>query len=139
MYPEELVAPMRKEAQDIGFTELQSAQEVHDALKNLRGTALVLVNSVCGCAAGMARPGAALALKQASAHPNKLYTVFAGQDQEATQTARQYMGGFPPSSPCMALFDGSEVVAVLQRHDIEGFTAEQVAAKLEMLFEEHCE
>lgn len=132
------IQPMRDELTRVGFTELKTAAEVDAALGDRTGTALVFVNSVCGCAAGMARPGAALALGGTSARPDHLYTVFAGQDKEATERARSYFGGTPPSSPSVALLKDGAVVAFLPRHEIEGRAAEDVAARLVGAFAEHC-
>jgi len=106
-------------------------------MQNAKGTSLLLVNSVCGCAAGQARPGVALALTNKTV-PDNLYTVFAGQDAEATARARSYMPGVPPSSPSMALFKDGVLVTMIERHQIEGSPAEQVAAFLVQAFEEHC-
>lgn len=130
--------PMRDELTRVGFTELKTPAEVDTALGTGTGTTLVFVNSVCGCAAGMARPGAALALERTAARPDRLYTVFAGQDKEATAQARSFFAGTPPSSPSVALLKDGAVVAFLARHDIEGRAAEDVAARLVGAFEEHC-
>ncbi len=138
MYPEEIVAPMREEAETIGCTQLRSAAEVEAALGQESGTAFVLVNSVCGCAAANARPGLRLALEHGDHKPERLYTVFAGQDSEAVQAARRHFAGYPPSSPSMALLKDGHVVAMLQRLDIEGYSAQQVAMKLIEAFNEHC-
>ena len=108
-----MVQPMRQELTSIGFKELKTAQEVDEAMQNAKGTALLLVNSVCGCAAGQARPGVALALT-GSVVPDNLFTVFAGQDAEATAQARSHMHGYPPSSPSMAIFKDGEVVDIIQ-------------------------
>ncbi|MCH2174838.1 MAG: BrxA/BrxB family bacilliredoxin [Lentisphaeria bacterium] len=138
MYPEELIAPMRQEAVQAGCEELKTSEEVQDALDDLEGTALVFINSVCGCAAGMARPGLAFALKNAPKKPTHAFTVFAGNDREAAATAREYFTGYPPSSPCMGLIKDGEIVAMVQRLDIEGHSAEQVAQKLTDIFNEYC-
>ena len=138
MYPEELIAPMRKETVDMGFTELKTSEDVQKALSDSNGTSLVFVNSVCGCAAGMARPGIAMALANTEQKPDNLYTVFAGNDAEATAAARAHFHGYPPSSPAMGLLKDGKVAAMIQRLDIEGFTAEQVADKLIKEFDEHC-
>ena len=135
-YPEELVTPMRKELTDHGVTELKSATEAEDFLSTGE-TALVIVNSVCGCAAGGARPGAALAI-QSETRPARVGTVFAGQDVEATQKARDFCAQVPPSSPSMALFKGSELVWFLPRHMIEGRDPQSIAFDLVQAFEEHC-
>ncbi|MGB1071827.1 MAG: BrxA/BrxB family bacilliredoxin [Planctomycetota bacterium] len=135
-YPEELVAPMRKELTDHGIAELKSATEVEDFLGSDE-TSLVIINSVCGCAAGGARPGAVLSI-QAETRPDRVGTVFAGQDVEATQKARDFCSQVPPSSPSMALFKGSELVWFLPRHMIEGRDPQSIAFDLVQAFEEHC-
>ena len=135
-YPEELVAPMRKELTDHGVTELKSASEVEDFL-GTDETSLVIINSVCGCAAGGARPGAVLSI-QAETRPDRIGTVFAGQDVEATQKARDFCSQVPPSSPAMALFKGSDLVWFLPRHMIEGRDPQSIAFDLVQAFEEHC-
>jgi len=137
LYDPTMVQPMRDELVSIGFKELKTAAEVDAAMQNAKGTSLLLVNSVCGCAAGQARPGVALALTNKTV-PDNLYTVFAGQDAEATARARNYMPGVPPSSPSMALFKDGELVMMIERHQIEGSPAEQVAAFLVQAFAEHC-
>jgi putative YphP/YqiW family bacilliredoxin len=136
MYPEELVAPMRAELTTVGFKELKTAQDVQDILKQ-GGTTLMVVNSVCGCAAGTARPGTVLSL-QHDRVPQNLTTVFAGVDAEATQAARAEMVPFPPSSPSIALFKDGELVHMLERHHIEGRSAEMIAANLAGAYEEFC-
>jgi len=136
MYPPELVKPMKDELTSVGFTELMSAQDVDNALSQ-DGTALVLVNSVCGCAAANARPGARMAVEHQKT-PEKLYTVFAGVDTEATDKARAHMVPFPPSSPSIALFKDGELVHMLERHHIEGRPAEMIADNLKAAFDEHC-
>jgi putative YphP/YqiW family bacilliredoxin len=136
MYPQELVQPMQDELTSIGFKELKSKTEVSDALSQ-PGTTLVVVNSVCGCAAANARPGA----KQSLDHdktPSNLVTVFAGVDKEATDEARAKMVPFPPSSPSMALFKDGELVHMLERHHIEGRPAEMIAENLKSAYNEHC-
>ncbi len=137
LYDPTMVQPMRDDLTSIGFKELQTGDEVNAALGNAKGTSLLLVNSVCGCAAGQARPGVALALTY-KVVPDNLFTVFAGQDVEATAKAREYISGFPPSSPCMALFKDGDLVAMVERHQIEGFAADTVAGMLVKAFEEHC-
>ncbi|MCA0932552.1 BrxA/BrxB family bacilliredoxin [Lutimonas saemankumensis] len=136
MYPEELVKPMRQELVNAGFQELYSAKDVEEALQK-QGTTLVMVNSVCGCAAGTARPGtiASLALDKS---PDHLTTVFAGVDVESTQKAREMMVPFPPSSPSIALFKDGQLVHMLERHHIEGRSAEMIAANLAGAYEEYC-
>lgn len=137
MYDPYMVQPMREELTRIGFKELRTAAEVDEAMRTAKGATLLVVNSVCGCAAGMARPGVALALTH-DVVPDNLVTVFAGQDAEATAQARSYIKGYPPSSPSMALFKDGELVFMLQRYQIEGHTAEQVAAQLISAFEKYC-
>jgi len=137
MYPLELVAPMAKDLTDYGFEGLTTAEEVDEALSSNEGTVLLVVNSVCGCAAAMARPGTKLALTN-DVKPNKLTTVFAGVHIEATEKAREYLLPYPPSSPCIALFKGGELVHVLERHHIEGRSAEMIAANLKHAFDTYC-
>ena len=136
-YPEMLVAPMRAELTNNGFTELRTAEEVEQALSNSEGTALVVVNSVCGCAAGSARPGILKSLS-GNKKPVKLFTVFAGQDLEATQKAREFMVPFPPSSPAVALFKDGKIVHMVERHMIEGRTADMVADNLSASYDAFC-
>jgi putative YphP/YqiW family bacilliredoxin len=136
MYPEELVKPMREDLASAGFEELHTSEAVNDALKK-DGTTLVVVNSVCGCAAANARPAAKLSL-QNSKTPNNLVTVFAGVDMEAVATARNHMVPFPPSSPSMALFKDGELVHMIERHHIEGRPAELIAENLMEAYNEHC-
>ncbi len=136
MYPEDLVKPMREDLTNIGFQELHTVADV-DAAMEKKGTTLVVVNSVCGCAAANARPGARISL-QNSKTPDNLVTVFAGVDTEATDKARGYMIPFPPSSPCMALFRDGELVHMLERHHIEGRPAEMIADNLTSAFNEFC-
>ncbi len=136
MYPEELVKPMKATLEDAGFKSLTTAEEVENEIKK-EGTTLVVVNSVCGCAAGTARPGAIASLNFEKT-PINLVTVFAGVDKEATDKAREFMIPFPPSSPCMALFKDGVIVHMLERHHIEGRSAEMIAANLVGAYEEHC-
>jgi putative YphP/YqiW family bacilliredoxin len=137
-YPEELVAPMREEIVRAGAKELRTAADVDAARANAKGTTLLLVNSVCGCAAGSARPGVALALKHA-ARPDRVVTVFAGQDTEATSRARQWIGtDVPPSSPSIALFKDGALVHFVPRHMIEGRDGRAVASGLIEAFDAHC-
>ena len=136
-YPEFFVAPMRQELLDLGVRELRTADEVDAAVKNTSGTLLVVVNSVCGCAAGKARPGLALALRQ-GARPDAIASVFAGVDIDATERARQYFTGYLPSSPSMALLRNGELVYMLQRSDIETRDALAIAQKLTDAFEKFC-
>lgn len=136
MYPPELVKPMREELTNIGFAQLHTPQDVTDALSK-KGTTLVVVNSVCGCAAANARPGARMSLQNDS-KPDHLVTVFAGVDREAVETARAQMVPFPPSSPSMALFKNGELVHMLERHHIEGRPADMIAENLKGAYNEYC-
>lgn len=136
MYPEEIVKPMRQQLVDAGFQELKSADQV-DAILNEKGTTLIMVNSVCGCAAGTARPGAILST-QGDKKPDHLTTVFAGNDVEAVNKAREHMIPFPPSSPAIALFKDGELVHMLERHHIEGRSAEMIAENLAGAYQEFC-
>ena len=137
MYPEFFVAPMREELTRLGVVEWKSAEDVDKGLKNTVGTVMVVVNSVCGCAAGKARPGVALALKH-DARPDLTATVFAGADVEATDRARSYFSGYPPSSPSVALFKDNELVYMMERHQIENQEAENIATELIVEFNKHC-
>lgn len=136
MYPAELVRPMREHLTQVGFEELHTVEAVDTCLSK-EGTTLVVVNSVCGCAAANARPGAIMSL-QNDKKPQTLATVFAGVDREATDKAREYMIPFPPSSPSIALFKNGELVHMLERHHIEGRPAELIAENLMDAFNEHC-
>ncbi len=136
MYPAELIKPMREDLTNVGFEELHTEEAV-DAAISKEGTTLVVVNSVCGCAAANARPGSRTSLQNAK-RPDHLVTVFAGVDREATDKAREYMIPFPPSSPCMALFKNGELVHMLERHHIEGRPAELIAENLVDAYNEHC-
>ncbi|WP_298366389.1 BrxA/BrxB family bacilliredoxin [uncultured Lutibacter sp.] len=136
MYPPELVRPMQEELEQAGFISLHTAQEVEKMLQT-EGTTLVVVNSVCGCAAGTCRPGAIASL-QFDKVPNNLVTVFAGVDAEATGKAREFMIPFPPSSPAIALFKDGVLVHMLERHHIEGRPAEVIASNLAGAYEEYC-
>ena len=141
MYDERMVAPMRQELTRLGIEEARTVADVDAAIKNTKGTVLVVVNSVCGCAAGMARPAVAMALEGAREHntlPDKMITVFAGNDREATQRAREYFTGFRPSSPSIALMRDGEVVKMIERWQIEGREAHDVAADLAQAFEKYC-
>lgn len=137
-YPEMMIAPMRAEVTRLGVQELKTVEDVDSAIGSLEGTALVFVNSMCGCAASGARPGLAKALEKASKKPAKLYTVFAGQDLDATARVRSYFGAYQPSSPSAALLKDGEVVAFVHRHQIEGRSADQIAQDLVTAFETHC-
>ena len=136
MYPEELVIPMKEELTVVGFNELTTAQAVEEALAN-SGTTLLVINSVCGCAAGSARPAARLSLAHDKT-PDHLVTAFAGFDLDAVQKAREFMIPFPPSSPCMALFKDGELVHMIERHHIEGRSAQMIADNLKAAFDEYC-
>ncbi len=138
MYPEHIVAPMREDLVSAGFQELKTSSEVDSVLKDSKGTTLLVINSVCGCAAGAARPGAKLALQRSKVKPTTIVTVFAGVDKEATQKAREYTLPYPPSSPAMALFKDGQLVHFVERHNIEGRNAEMIAQHLEATFEEFC-
>ena len=131
------VRPMREELTSVGFQELMSAEDVDDFMGKKQGTALLVINSVCGCAAGMGRPGVRLAIQSAPI-PDRLVTVFAGQDIEATARARYYFPEIPPSSPSFALFKDGELVHFVPRHRIEGRDAQAVAADLRAAFDEFC-
>ncbi|HJW29071.1 MAG TPA: BrxA/BrxB family bacilliredoxin [Saprospiraceae bacterium] len=137
MYPAELVAPMSRDLENVGFESLETPEEVINVLENQHGTALLVVNSVCGCAAAMARPGVKIAL-QNEKHPEKLYTVFAGVDTEATAKAREYLLPYPPSSPSIALFKDGRLIHFLERHHIEGRSAMMIAENLKAAFNEYC-
>lgn len=136
MYPEEIVNPMRQELVDAGFKNLYTTEEVESAVKT-KGTTLVVVNSVCGCAARNARPGAVMSLVGGK-KPDHITTVFAGVDKEAVNAARELMFPFPPSSPSMALFKDGELVHMLERHHIEGNPAEAIAENLKDAYNEYC-
>ena len=136
MYPEEMVKPMQAELTTAGFQDLHTADAVENALK-ASGTTLLVINSVCGCAARNARPGAKMSLETAK-KPDHLVTVFAGVDKEAVDAARKNMFPFPPSSPCMALFKDGDLVHMLERHHIEGRPAELIAENLKDAFAEFC-
>jgi putative YphP/YqiW family bacilliredoxin len=136
-YPEMLVAPMREDLVRLGFSELKTPADVDSVLGSETRSTLLVVNSVCGCAAGAARPGIYLSL-QGESRPDVLTTVFAGQDLEATERARQYIVGYPPSSPAVALFKDQELVYMMERHQIEGSTPQQIAAALQEAYAEHC-
>lgn len=136
MYPEEIVMPMKAELTDVGFEELLSAEAVDNAIKS-EGTVLVMINSVCGCAAANARPAVKMSTKH-SKTPDKFTTVFAGFDKEAVDQARKYMLPYPPSSPSIALFKDGKLVHFIERHHIEGRAAEMIAENLTAAFDEFC-
>lgn len=137
MYPTEIVAPMKAEVTDKGFKELLTPQEVDNALEK-EGTALLFINSVCGCSAGTARPGVVMAVQNSDKTPDQLLTTFAGYDTDAVQQARTYLMPYPPSSPCIALLKNGEVVHMIERHMIEGRPAQMIAANLIEAFNTHC-
>ncbi len=137
MYPEFMIAPMREELTRFGVRELRTAADVDEALTRTSGTTMVVVNSVCGCAAGRARPGVALSLQHA-VKPDHLTTVFAGADIEATERARGYFTGYPPSSPSIALLRDGKLVYFMERHQIENQEAPAIAAQLTAAFDKHC-
>ncbi len=136
-YPEIMIRPMREELVRLGFDELRAPEQVDQTLQNTGGTVMVVVNSVCGCAAGKARPGIALALQHEN-RPDKLATVFAGADIEATEKARSYFTGYRPSSPSIALMKNGQVVFMLERHQIEGRGPAEIAHELKQAFDQHC-
>ena len=136
-YPEIMIRPMREDLTRLGVEELRTAEAVDETVKNSTGTLMVVVNSICGCAAGKARPGVALAL-QHEVKPDKVATVFAGADIEATERARSYFTGYGPSSPSIAILKDGELVYMLERYQIEGRDATQIAGELRKAFDEHC-
>ncbi|HEX8150319.1 MAG TPA: BrxA/BrxB family bacilliredoxin [Pyrinomonadaceae bacterium] len=136
-YSEILIRPMREDLTRIGIEETRSPEQVEEAIKNTKGTLLVVVNSVCGCAAGKARPGVAMALQNA-ARPDRAITVFAGADIEATAAAREHFAPYPPSSPQIGLFKDGQLVFMLERHQIENRFAEQIAQELTQAFDRFC-
>ncbi len=137
MYPIQLTTPMAKDLTEFGFEALETPSEVEQVFENQKGTALLVVNSVCGCAAAMARPGAKRSLENGK-RPEKLYTVFAGVDTDATAKAREYLLPYPPSSPSIALFKDGKLVHFLERRHIEGRPAEFIAENLKMAYETYC-
>jgi putative YphP/YqiW family bacilliredoxin len=137
MYPPHLVEPMKADLTSVGFQQLQTAEEVDQFMANQKGTALVVINSVCGCAAGTCRPGAKLSLEMSEAKPDHLVTVFAGVDTEATQRMRDYIP-LPPSSPSIALFKDGELVHFVERHHIEGRSAQMIGGHLAAVYEDVC-
>lgn len=137
MYPPELVKPMKEDLIKVGFSQLISSDEVDTTIQNSKGVLLLVVNSVCGCAAGNMRPGVKLSLENEK-KPSGLATVFAGVDGEAVNQARKYFLPYPPSSPSIALFKDGELVHFLERHHIEGGSAQMIAANLSAAYEEHC-
>ena len=138
MYPAEIVLPMKAELIDNGFDDLYTAELVTEALKQ-EGTTLVVLNSVCGCAAGACRPGVLMAINNATKRPDNLVTTFAGFDVEAVKKVREYMLPYPPSSPAIALFKDGELVTMVERHQIEGRPAQIIAQYLISEFDRHCD
>lgn len=138
MYPEQLVAPMRSDLTSAGFKELKTPEQVESELTDQKGTTLLVINSVCGCAAGAARPGIKWALQNAGKKPGSLTTVFAGVDKEAVAKAREFTLPYPPSSPSIALFKDGELVHFVERHHIEGRNAQMIGQHLVEVFEEYC-
>lgn len=136
-YPEIMIRPMREDLTRLGVEEWRTADAVDEAVTNSKGTLMVVVNSICGCAAGKARPGVALAL-QHDVKPDKVATVFAGADIDATERARSYFTGYGPSSPSIAILKDGELVYMLERYQIEGRDATQIAGELTKAFDEHC-
>jgi putative YphP/YqiW family bacilliredoxin len=137
MYPAEIVQPMKEELTENGFSELLNGAEVDEQLKK-EGTTLVMINSVCGCSAGTARPGVLMAVHNATRKPDFLATSFAGFDTEAVQTIRKHLMPYPPSSPAIALFKNGELVHYIERHQIEGRSAQMIASNLISAFEQYC-
>lgn len=137
MYPEVMTIPMREELTQLGVQELKTAEDVDRELGAQRGTTMVIVNSICGCAAGRMRPAVRLAI-QNPARPDRMFTVFAGQDREATDRARSYFSGYPPSSPSIAIFRDGVLVHMIQRSDIEHRESMDIAAELKRIFDQHC-
>lgn len=136
MYPEMMIAPMRQELTSAGIAEARTAAEVEDAVKQ-KGTVMVVVNSVCGCAAGRMRPGVRAAVRH-GVKPDRMVTVFAGQDKEATDAARSHFTGYPPSSPSIGILRDGQLVYMMQRSEIETATPEMIASALARAFEKHC-
>ncbi|SRR5208337_4595524 len=137
MYPEIMVIPMREELTRMGVQELRTAGEVDQAIADQPGTAMVIVNSICGCAAGRMRPAVRIAL-QNPVRPDKMFSVFAGQDKDATDRARSFFTGYPPSSPSIAMFRDGKLIHMLQRSDIEHREAADIAAELKKAFDKFC-
>ncbi|CAN5138072.1 BrxA/BrxB family bacilliredoxin [soil metagenome] len=137
MYPEEIVIPMKEELTERGFTELLNSEEV-DATLNQPGTALVVINSVCGCSAGTARPGVVMAVETSEKKPDILATSFAGFDVDAVKKIREHLMPYPPSSPAIALFKNGSLVHYIERHNIEGRSAKMIADNLQGAFEQYC-
>lgn len=137
MYPAEIVQPMKEELTENGFTEMMTKDEVEEQLKK-QGTTLVMINSVCGCSAGTARPGVLMAVANASSKPDYLTTSFAGFDTDAVRSIREHLMPYPPSSPAIALFKDGQLVHFIERHQIEGRSAQMIANNLISAFDQHC-
>lgn len=137
MYPEIMLVPMREELTKVGVQELKTANDVDQTLRSETGTVMVVVNSICGCAAGRMRPAVRVAL-QSSPRPDKVFSVFAGQDPEATERARSYFTGYPPSSPSIAILRDGKLLYMMERRDIERREAPEIAAELKSAFEKFC-
>lgn len=137
-YPEMLVAPMRQQLENVGFNSLMTPDEVQSALSDKTGTKLLVFNSVCGCAAGTCRPGVIKAIQESTKKPDALLTVFAGQELEAVAKAREFTAPYPPSSPSIALYKNGELVHFIERHMIEGRSADMISANLQAAFEAFC-
>ena len=137
-YPEMLVEPMRKQLTENGFTQLLDPEAVENAINHTKGTSLLVVNSVCGCAAGTARPGVLLSLLESEIKPDNLFTVFAGMESHAVAKAREFMLPYPPTSPSVALFKDGKVVFMLERHQIEGKNAPRIAEELMQAYQSFC-
>ena len=137
MYPAEIVLPMKAELTDHGFEDLQTSEEVDQAI-NKDGTTLVMINSVCGCSAGSARPGVLMAVANANKKPENITTAFAGFDIDAVKKVREHLLPYPPSSPAIALFKNGEIVHLIERHQIEGRSAQMIASNLIAAFEQYC-
>ena len=137
-YPEMMVAPMREDLVRVGFQELKTPDQVDAFLDGERRSVLLVVNSICGCAAGSMRPAVGLALQDSGVRPQVLTTVFAGQDLDATARAREFITGYPPSSPSVAILKDGELVYMMERHQIEGHSPQEIAQALAAAFDEHC-
>ena len=137
MYPAEIVLPMKAELTDHGFEDLKTPEEVDEAI-NKEGTTLVMINSVCGCSAGSARPGVLMAVTNAEKKPENITTTFAGFDVDAVKKVREHLLPYPPSSPAIALFKNGEIVHLIERHQIEGRSAQMIASNLIAAFEQYC-
>jgi len=138
MYPESMIAPMRAELTGNGFLEFKTAEAVEEHLNDHQGTTMIVINSVCGCAAGSARPGAVMAVNNTAKKPDNLATVFAGNDIEAVNKVRELCLPYPPSSPAIALFKDGELAHFVERHHIEGRNAQMISSHLETVFDEYC-